>query len=177
MVSRNLERANENDGFKMTALEYTLYCYQTIIFHRTGRVYTIRIRPQTETLYLVGSDISFLCELPSDSQYRMPMWIAPDLDHIPKRFNAPSNHIYVEAESTYATRLYINRLVKSDSGDYRCVSGPLSGTFSVTVTGNKSLSFTLFFVTEDRDICFYLLFVYPIVRVFLNSKFFPINFF
>ena len=28
MVSRNLERANENDGFKMTALEY----YITIIF-------------------------------------------------------------------------------------------------------------------------------------------------
>ena len=25
MVSRNLERANENDGFKMTALEYIMF--------------------------------------------------------------------------------------------------------------------------------------------------------
>ena len=29
MVSRNLERANENDGFQMTALEYKFNVYQS----------------------------------------------------------------------------------------------------------------------------------------------------
>ena len=40
MVSRNLERANENDGFKMTALEIGIrHTYiQTFLFYYTHRV-------------------------------------------------------------------------------------------------------------------------------------------
>ena len=39
MVSRNLERANENDGFKMTALEIKMFCNQ----HRTYAICKIHV--------------------------------------------------------------------------------------------------------------------------------------
>ena len=63
IVSRNLERTNQNDGFKMTALE-TVEKIQVWIFTRSGLVTPTSYKPKLPFIYLPNMQhTNNLCDL------------------------------------------------------------------------------------------------------------------
>nr|XP_054760704.1 neurogenic locus notch homolog protein 2-like [Lytechinus pictus] len=104
-----------------------------------GPPFQVRIHPPDTSQFLVGQDITFLCEAPQGSPYGRPQWRGPDGVPIMAITQGAPRHLSSQEVGSYLTRLVIRSLRLDDAGTYTCYVGPHSSTFTITLesTGGR----------------------------------------
>ncbi|XP_071489381.1 uncharacterized protein [Diadema antillarum] len=101
----------------------------------SGPPFQVRILPPDSNQFLVGQDLTFLCEVPLGSPTGRPQWRGPDGMPIFGITQGALPHMSTQEVGSYMTRLVIRGLRREDAGTYTCYTGPHTATFTITLQG------------------------------------------
>ncbi|XP_071510245.1 uncharacterized protein, partial [Diadema antillarum] len=109
--------------------------YTGIQCQNRGPPFQVRILPPDSNQFLVGQDLTFLCEVPQGSPTGRPQWRGPDGMPILGITQGALPHMSTQEVGSYMTRLVIRGLRREDAGTYTCYTGPHTATFTITLQG------------------------------------------
>ncbi|XP_033117225.1 uncharacterized protein LOC117117126 [Anneissia japonica] len=96
-----------------------------------GSGITVSVIPGIEQVPTKGSNVTFKCETTAEGGSSEPVWVNPYGTVIEETSN---DGTYIEKVSATTTILHISQISLDHTGDYTCVSGPITANYFIDVT-------------------------------------------
>ncbi|XP_071489278.1 uncharacterized protein [Diadema antillarum] len=93
----------------------------------------IDIQQPEDPVYHVGRNLSFICQIASNSRYSNPIWINPRGERVRSLQEGGSTRVHTVDQSPSSSELLITGLRTSDAGTYKCVVGDFQSTVPIIV--------------------------------------------